>query len=409
MEKDTLVLVLNCGGSSIKYKLFNIGIETVIAEGSVQGLGGSKGLVSFRVPSMKPFTKEIPIADYQAGFQIILDHFNDLITSGLMDNSGPFLIVHKIAHGGDKVAPVELIDARVEAAIADMAVVTSVHNPPMLQGIKAMQAVKPDLPQFAVFESGFHMTIPKYASVYGLSFELAEKYGLHKYGFHGASHKYISLKVPQILGCSANNLKLISIHLGSGTSVAAIKNGHSLDISSGFTPQSGTMMSTRAGDFDPEVLFFLLAKELLTLKELRELLNHKSGLAGISGISGGDIRDIQQAAANRNERAKLAMDAFCYSIKKFIGAFAAVLQGVDAISFTGGIGENNSQIRAQICAGMEWLGVKLDQDSNNAISGTGIISEKESLIKVIVLPTDEELIVAKQAFEFWQQQSDSII
>jgi acetate kinase len=404
LQKPVLVMVLNCGGSSIKYKLFNMNDESVLADGNVQGLGSSRGLVSFKVAGAQTVTKEIPIADHTAGLRIVIDHFDDLTRSGKLDNSGSFLIVHKIAHGGDKVAPVAFIDENVEAAIEDMAVVTSVHNPPMLQGIRAMRIVKPDIPQIAVFETGFHTTLPKYASVYGLPYDLAEDYGLRKYGFHGASHRYISETVPQITGSSVADLKLISIHLGSGTSVAAIKGGRSVDISSGYTPQSGTMMSTRAGDFDPEILYFLLARKILSLKELREMMNHKAGLSGIAGIPGGDIRDIQKAAADNNQRAKLAMDAFCYSIKKFIGAFAVVLQGIDVISFTGGIGENNPRIRAEICAGMEWLGVKLDQVKNASTFGTGIVSENDSPIKLVVLPTDEERMVARQACEFWKKQ-----
>jgi acetate kinase len=398
------VLTLNCGGSSIKYKLFEMDTESVIAEGSIQELGSSRSLFTYKVSARQPVTEERTIAGHQEGLQIIINHFAALKDQGIISPSGVLIIAHKIAHGGHKVRAVEWIDEQMESIISDMGIVTSVHNPPMLQGIRAMRAVDPRLSQIAVFETGFHQSIPEYATMYGLPFEWAEKYGLRKYGFHGASHQYISAKVPQMLNLSAENLKLISVHLGSGTSVAAISGGRSLDISSGFTPQSGTLMSTRAGDFDPEILYFLLARQIVSLEELREILNHQAGLAGISGISGGDIRDIQQAAANHNERAKLAMDAFCYSIKKFIGAFAVVLQGVDVISFTGGIGENNPQIRAQICAGMEWLGVKLDQDCNNTTWGTGIISEKEALIKIVVLPTDEELIVAKQAFEFWKQR-----
>lgn len=401
---DTFVLVLNCGGSSIKYKLFNMDDESVVAEGNAQGLGSSRAKVYHKVSGMKPVAKEVPINDHQAGLQLILDHFTDFDINGMIRNSESFLIAHKIAHGGHKVAMVEFVDERVEAAIMEMAVVTSVHNPPMLQGIRAIRAINSDWPQIAFFETGFHNSIPEYAAVYGLPFELAENYGLRKYGFHGASHQSIAERVPVILGLPATDTRLISIHLGSGTSVAAIKGGKSFDISSGFTPQSGTMMSTRAGDFDPEVLYFLLAKGILSLEGLRELLNNKAGLAGISGISGGDFRDVELASQNGNGRAKLAMDAFCYGIKKFIGAFTVVLQGVDVISFTGGIGENDPQIRERICQGMEWMGLRLDKDKNDSTFGTGIISANQSTIQVMVLPTDEELVVAKHVFEFWKER-----
>jgi acetate kinase len=404
LNKLVWSMVLNCGGSSIKYKLFNMDNESMIADGNIQGLGKSRGHISFNVSGSKTVDKEMPIADHTAGLQIIIDHFDGLMKNGIIDSLSSLLIVHKIAHGGDKVAPVELITKKVEAAIADMSVVTSVHNPPMLEGIRAMQVIRPNVPQIAVFETGFHTTLPEYASVYGLPYEWAEDYGLRKYGFHGASHRYISEMVPELIGSSATDLRLISIHLGSGTSVAAIKGGRSVDISSGFTPQSGTMMSTRAGDFDPEILYFLLARKILSLEELRDILNNKAGLAGISGIPGGDIRDIQKAAATGNARAKLAMDAFGYNIKKFIGAFGVALQGIDVISFTGGIGENNPQIRAEICDGMEWLGVRLDQAKNDSASGNSIISKIDSPVKVVILPTDEERIVARQAFEFWKKR-----
>jgi acetate kinase len=404
---DTVVLVLNCGGSSIKYKLFNMANESVIAEGNAQGLGSPRAMVFHKVSSMKPVVKEVPINDHQEGLRLILDHFTDFDKNGLICNLESFLIAHKIAHGGHRVAMVEFIDEGVEAAIMEMAVVTPVHNPPMLQGIRAIRAINPGWPQIAYFETGFHHSIPEYATVYGLPIELAENYGLRKYGFHGASHQYISERVPDILGLPAADTRIISIHLGSGTSVAAIKGGKSFDISSGFTPQSGTMMSTRAGDFDPEVLYFLLAKGIFSFEELRQLLNNKAGLAGISGIPGGDIRDLELALQNGNPRAKLAVDAFCYGIKKFIGAFAAVLHGVDVISFTGGIGENNPQIRERICQGMEWMGLYLDKDKNDSTMGTGIISANQSPIQALVLPTDEELVIAKHVYEFWKTRDKS--
>ncbi|HBF39697.1 MAG TPA: acetate kinase [Firmicutes bacterium] len=399
------VLTLNCGGSSIKYKLFAIETESVIAEGSVQGLGGSRSLFTYKVQGMQPVTQERAISGHQEGLRLVIGHFNHLKEQGLINPADGFIVAHKIAHGGNRVGPVEWIDHEVEEAITEMSVVTSVHNPPMLSGIRAIRAIDPNLPQIAVFETGFHHSIPSYATVYGLPLEWSAQFGLRKYGFHGASHQYISAKVPQILNRPAASLKLISIHLGSGTSVAALSGGRSLDVSSGFTPQSGTIMSTRAGDFDPEILFFLLARKILSLEELREILNNQAGLAGISGIAGGDIRDIQKAADDGNERAQLAMAAFCYSIKKFIGAFAAVLQGVDAISFTGGIGENNPRIRSTICNGMEWLGIKLDEAKNSSALGKGIISRVDSPVQLVVLPTDEELVVAKQAFEFWKNQN----
>lgn len=404
-KSNALVLVLNCGGSSLKYKLFTMPGATVSAAGKIEDIGCPQSLVRHQAAGTEPVVRQATIRNHQESLQIIIDYLETLKQNGIIGVSTDFLIVHKIAHGGPRVNGVELIDARIEAAIAEMAAVVAVHNPPMLQGIRAMRAVAPAWPQIAVFETGFHETVPRYARVYGLPLELAERYGLWKYGFHGASHQYISQTVPRLLECDPQGLRLISIHLGSGTSVAAIKGGVSLDISSGFTPQSGTLMSTRAGDFDPEVLFYLLAKEKMTLAEIRELLNHQAGLAGISGLAGGDLRQVEGAAAAGNDRAQLALDAFCYGIRKYIGAFGAVLQGIDALAFTGGIGENNPRLREMICRDMEWLGIRLDPDKNAANPKTGLISAADSPVRIVVLPTDEELIVAQRAFEFWAESA----
>lgn len=400
------ILVLNCGGSSIKYKLFHFPDEISIAEGSVQGLSGVKGRVTHKVRGESMIVREELISNYQSGLHLLIQHLLNSKLIHTLDSGQPenFVIAHKIAHGGEKVGKVEFIDNKIEKAIADMGVVTSVHNPSMLQAIRAMRVVAPDIPQFAFFETGFHQTNPKCASVYGLPFELAKTYGLRKFGFHGASHQYISQTVPEILKCASGDLRLISIHLGSGTSVAAIKDGCSLDVSSGFTPQSGTIMSTRAGDFDPEVIIYLLAHNLLSLMEIREMLNNQAGLAGISGIAGGDIREIEAAAKNGYPRAKLALEVFCYGIKKYIGAFAVTLQGIDAISFTGGIGEHDPFIRHQICQGMEWLGIHIDTALNDSVLETGIIHQEKSSVKIVVLPTNEELIVAREVAGFSAKQ-----
>jgi acetate kinase len=396
-----LVLVLNCGGSSVKYKLFDLPGETVAAEGSVQDIGKPVGVVVHRTAWGAVARDAAPAPDHLTGLKLILDYLGALRDPGGRDYSGIGLAVHKVAHGGDRIGPVEVVDERVKAAIEEMSVIVSVHNPPMLKAINVLEELAPDLPQLVVFETGFHQTIPPYARVYGIPHELAERHGLRKYGFHGASHRYISERAPKMLGRDPSAFKLISVHLGSGTSVAALKDGRSLDVSSGFTPQSGTLMSTRAGDFDPEVLYFLLKKELVSLSELREMLNQRCGLTGISGIKGGDIREVEEAAGRGDPRAALAWDAFCYSIRKFIGAYLAVLEGADAVAFTGGIGEHDPLVRERVCQGLEGLGLRLSWERNRSAKGAEVVSEDDSPVAIVVLPTDEEVMVARQALEHW--------
>lgn len=407
----TNILVLNCGGSSIKYKLLNMQIdkEVVVAEGSVQGLGTKeRGLVEHRIDGCRQIALEKEVESHEKGIEIIIHY---LQTSSGLDKRDDLcinLVAHKVTHGGDTVGPVELIDSRVRSAIERMAVVASVHNPPILRVIKEIDRIAPQIPQIAVFETGFHGTIPDYARTYGLPYDLAEKYSLKKFGFHGASHRFISQEAPRFLGLDSSSLKLISVHLGSGTSVAAIKNGYSIDVSSGYTPQSGTIMSTRAGDFDPEILYFLLQQEVVSLDELRDILNNQSGLRGISGIPVGDMRDIEEAAIQGNPRAKLAVDTFCYSVKKYIGAFIMALEGVDVLSFTGGIGENSPSIREQICSGLEWMNLKLNKEKNLSCQNYRVISDDSSSITVVVIPANEEVIVARQALGYWNNKASSL-
>jgi acetate kinase len=391
-----LVLVLNSGGSSIKYTLYDMPEETAVAQGSVDGLGLDHCTFTHINPQGK-FQEKMPIETHLEGLRIILARLQEEL-----DRTGQPLSIaaHKLIHGGQRLGPVEFLTEKTIDEIAAMATVASVHNPPALQGIKALGELAPDVCQIGVFETGFHATIPDYAAVYGLPWALAEKYGLRKYGFHGASHRFIAQRVGEFIG--APNMKLISCHLGSGTSVAAIKNGIAIDISSGYTPQSGTMMSTRPGDFDPEVLYFLLANNICTLEETRQMMNKESGLAGISGIKGGDLRDIEEAASKGDKRALLALDAFCYSIKKYIGAFLIPLEGLDVLVFTGGIGENSPLVREAVCQGLDWLGVELDPVKNRGCRGDALISTPASQVRVAVLRTNEEIIVVRQAWEYWQ-------
>jgi acetate kinase len=381
-ERTLLVLVLNSGGSSIKYTLYDMPEETIVARGSVDGLGLAHCTFTHFNPQGR-FQEKMAIETHLEGLRVILARLQEEL-----ERTGQPLSIaaHKLIHGGPRLGPVEFLTEEAIAEVAAMATVASVHNPPALQGIEALSQLAPDVCQIGVFETGFYTTIPDYASVYGLPWGLAEEYGLRKYGFHGASHRFIAQRVSEFLGEPVS--RLISCHLGSGTSVAAIKNGIAIDISSGYTPQSGTMMSTRAGDFDPEVLYFLLAKNICGLEEIRQMLNKESGLAGISGIRGGDLRDIEKAASEGNERARLALDAFCYSIKKYIGAFTIPLEGLDVLVFTGGIGENSPLVRQTV--------------KNRECKGDALISTPASKVRVAVLKTNEEIVVVRQAWEHWR-------
>ncbi|MGI6037730.1 MAG: acetate/propionate family kinase [Limnochordia bacterium] len=391
-----LVLVLNSGGSSIKYRLFDMPAERIVAEGSVDGLGLSHARFTHNSAGEK-WQENRPIPDHLAGFELI---FAKLQAELAQRDEELKLIVHKLIHGGQHLGPVEILDERAIKEVERMAVVAAVHNVPALAGIEAVSKLAPKACQMGVFETGFFQTLPPYATVYGLPYELAQEHGLRKYGFHGASHRYISQRTPEFLGTDGP-LRIISCHLGSGTSVAAILDGQGVEISSGYTPQSGTLMSTRPGDFDPEVLFYLLHNGICDLAQLRQMMNKASGLAGISGIPGGDLRDLEAAAAKGDRRAQLAIDAFCYSVRKYIGSFLIPLGGLDVLVFTGGIGENSSQIRAKICHGLEWLGIKLDPQANATEKCDALINAADSQVRIAILGTNEEIVVVRQAWQHW--------
>lgn len=391
-----LVLVINCGGATFKYSLFNMDNESILAKGHVDRLRSPQSIFTHQVTGKEAKVREIPNLDHESAIQLALETLIEP-RAGVLDSMNKIdAIGHKIAHGGEKYTEPTYINDEVYTEIKHFAEVTPVHNIPNLKAIDIFRKLVPNIPQIAVFETHFHTTIPQYKWMYGVPYEWYEKYRIRSYGFHSCSHRYVNERAGQLLQPVISPFRVISCHLGSGTSIAATKDGKSVDISSGFTPQSGTMMSTRPGDLDSWAILYVMQKENLTPSAMNEILTKQGGILGISGISG-DMRDIEQAAAQGSKRAQLAFDAFVYRIKKFIGAYFVMLGGMDVLIFTAGIGENSPTIRATICSGLEVLGVYLDIDKNQSLRGEGIISAPYSRVKVIVFQTNEDFIVARES------------
>ncbi len=387
-----IIMAVNSGGSSIKYELFSIeeDKERSLARGSVKRLYRSDSFWEGEKEGTKT-KKEVPHLDHEKGLRLIIDV---LTQEGPLRNIQEIEAVGiKLINGGAKVTQTSFIDSGVIQALQDLSGVTSVHNPPSLLAIEMFQKILPQTPLVGVFETNFHLSIPLPYRTYGLPWELSQKYGLEKLGFHGNSHRYIA---ERIIALTSQSQKVISCHLGSGCSVCAIKEGKSLDVSSGFTPQSGTIMSTRPGDFDPQIITYLEEKGGFSYQEINRILTKESGLLGISGLSG-EMWELEELSQKGEERAKLAIEVFIYQVKKYIGAFAALLNGLDSLVFTGGIGENDSFIREKICGNLSYLGINFDREKNQEIKGKeGKISSSTSPVEVWIIPTNEELMVARE-------------
>ena len=389
------VLVLNCGSSSIKYQLLNMeGQPAVLAKGIVEKIGLTYGNFTYKPADKEPFTIEQPIPNHSVGMDLILQALVDK-EHGILGSLNEINAVgHRVAHGGEYFSESVLINEEVKIKIKALGEIAPLHNPANLKGIETMEKLLPSVPQVAVFDTSFHYTLPKAAYIYGIPYDYYEEYGVRRYGFHGTSHKFVAEKACKLLGWNIQEKKIITCHLGNGASITAINKGKSVDTSMGFTPVAGLVMGTRAGDLDLGALLYICEKEGLNLSQANSLINKKSGLLGISGVSS-DFRELRAAKESGNERAKLAMEVFYYNVKKYIGAYAAVLNGVDLIIFTGGIGENDSNTRYQICKELDYLGVQIDQTNNEAFRGKdGIISVKEGKTTVMSITTDEELVIA---------------
>ncbi len=388
------VLVINSGSSSIKYQLFDMTTEEVMAKGLVERIGIANSRLNHYPQNKEKVVIEQDIPDHEVGLKLVLDALVHPEHGVIKDLKEISAVGHRIVHGGEKFASSVLITDEVIKAVEECISLAPLHNPPNLLGIKAMQKLLPGVPQVGVFDTAFHQTMPPHAYIYGIPYEYYEKYRIRRYGFHGTSHYYVANRAAEILGKSVEELKIVTCHLGNGSSIAAVDKGKSIDTSLGFGTVAGVIMGTRCGDLDPAIVLFLMEKDNLSTAKMQEILYKKSGFLGVSGISN-DLRDVEEAAQQGNERANLALDIFAYGIKKYIGAYAAAMGGLDAVVFTAGIGENSDVVRERVCQGLEFLGIKIDPEKNKVRGKEAIISTDDSKVKVMVIPTNEELVIAR--------------
>ena len=368
--------------------------NTLLAKGIVERIGLTDGILTHKPEGKERYETVKDIPDHTVGINLILDALVDK-THGVISSLKDIAAVgHRVAHGGEFFTESVLVDDKVKHEIEKCIELAPLHNPANLKGILSMENLLPGVPQVAVFDTSFHQSMPKEAYLYALPYEFYDKYKIRRYGFHGTSHKFVAQKACDILGMDFNNSKIITCHLGNGASITAIKNGKSVETSMGFTPVDGLIMGTRCGSVDPGVLLYLADKENLNLKGINDLINKQSGVMGISGLSS-DMRDLENAAADGNERAQLALDMYYFRVKKFIGGYAAIMEGVDLIIFTGGIGENDSVLREKVSKSMTYMGVDFDADANKGVRGKDkVLTKPESKVKVMVVTTNEELVIA---------------
>lgn len=387
------ILVINAGSSSLKYQLIDMDNKNVLAKGLCEriGIDGSNLQHTCIAKGLDKVIVKKPMKDHGDAIQMVIDALVDsehgVISS--MDEIGA--VGHRVVHGAEEFTDSTLVTEAVMKALDKCTPLAPLHNPPNIIGIEACQKIMPNTPMVAVFDTAFHQTMPSKAFMYALPYEYYEKDGIRKYGFHGTSHKYVSQEAVKVLGKNANELKIVTCHLGNGSSISAVDCGKCVDTSMGFTPLDGVPMGTRTGSMDPAVMTYLMNKGM-TAKEIDNLVNKDSGVAGISGVSS-DFRDLTAAADNGNKRAELALDMFTYQVKKYIGAYAAAMGGIDAVVFTAGVGENDARTRKDIVSGLEFMGIKID-DAKNETRGTVDISAKDATVKTLVIPTDEEMMIA---------------
>ncbi len=401
-----IILVLNCGSSSLKYQLLDMKSEEVydlLAKGIVERIGMETGCLKHQADGKEKFEKEMPIEDHTVGIKAVLDALLDKEVGVLESLEDIEAVGHRVVHGAEEFVCSQLITDKVVEQLEKCSVFAPLHNPANILGIKAVSAVLPSVPQVGVFDTAFHQTMPQYAYMYALPYEYYEKYGIRRYGFHGTSHKYVSAKGAKFAGLDINYSKIITCHLGNGSSIAAVVNGKSIDTTMGFTPLEGLIMGTRSGSIDPEVVTYIQEKEGLTPAEMSQVLNKKSGFLGLSCISS-DARDLDDAANNGEAKAKLTLKKLTYEITKYIGAYAAAMNGVDLIVFTGGIGENNSRLRRRVCENLTYMGVKFDYDANVVRGVDTMITLPDSKVKVALITTNEELMIARDTMEIVQNE-----
>ena len=399
-----IILVLNCGSSSIKYQLFKMGEkEEVIAKGVVERIGFTDAVISHKPAGKAKYKEQLPIMDHTAGINLVMSTLVHKEHGVLKKIEEITAVGHRVVQGGEKYKESVLITKEVIQDIEACVDLAPLHNPANLKGIISVDSLLPGIPQIAVFDTSFHQSMPSHAFMYAIPREYYEKYGIRKYGYHGTSHKYVYKQASKILGRDTREMKVVSCHLGNGASVTAIEHGRSMDTSMGFTPVDGLIMGTRTGDIDPGVLLFLADKEHLSLKGISNMINKRSGMMGISEISS-DMRDLELAYYEGNERANLALTMYAYRVKKFIGAYAAIMNGLDLVIFTGGIGENDFNIRRMIAQNMDYLGLDFDEPGNHGVKGEDkIITKPDSKVTAMVLKTNEELVIATDTYKILEK------
>ena len=392
------ILVINCGSSSLKYQLIDMDTEELMAKGLVERIGIEGSRIKHETIGKEKKTIETPMQDHKRALELVMESLTNEEYGAIKSLDEIDAVGHRVVHGGEDFAKSVVIDEKVLKGIEDNVEIAPLHNPPNIMGIKACQRLLPNVKQVAVFDTAFHQTMPAESYIYALPYEYYEKYKIRRFGFHGTSHKYITNRAAEMLGKDVNEVNLITCHLGNGSSICAVKNGKSIDTSMGFTPLEGLAMGTRCGDLDPAILPFIMEKENLSTDEINTLINKKSGVLGISGVSS-DFRDIEAARDEGNKRAKLALDIFEKRVRGYIGSYMTELDHVDAIVFTAGVGENSIEMRESIVNGLKSLGIKIDPERNNVRGEDKLISADDSSIKIFVIPTNEELMIARDTKE----------
>ncbi|MCK4240019.1 MAG: acetate kinase, partial [Candidatus Atribacteria bacterium] len=383
----------------IKYQLFDMADESVLAKGLVERIGIPDSIINHYPSDKEPVITHQDIPNHRVGIKLMIDVLLHTEYGVIKDVSEISAVGHRVVHAGEKFSGSVLLTDEVMDALRECIELAPLHNPPNILGIEVCKELMPGIPQVGVFDTAFHQTIPEYAYLYGVPYKYYKKYRVRRYGFHGTSHKYVAQRAAEILKKSLEELKIITCHLGNGSSITAVKNGVSIDTSLGFGTVAGIVMGTRCGDLDPAIIPFLMDKEKLTVEEINKIIYKESGFLGLSEGISSDKRDLRKRANQGDERAIRTISVFTYGIKKYIGAYAAVMGGVDAIVFTAGIGENSIETRVEACAGLEFLGVKIDSEKNKVCGKEAIISNNNSEVKVMVIPTNEELMIARDTAE----------
>ena len=404
-----IILVINCGSSSIKYQLLdmkNDDVYDVLAKGLVEKIGLETGCLQHTATGKDKYVIDLPIPDHKVGMKLVLDALTDAEHGVLKSLDDIEAVGHRIVHGGEFFSTSALVNEDVMKKIEICCDFAPLHNPAHLLGIRAVQAVLPSVPQVVTFDTAFHQSIPPYAYMYGLPYEDYSKYRVRKYGAHGTSHQFVAEKGAKFAGLDVNNSRIITCHLGNGSSITAVLNGKSIDTSMGFTPLDGVVMGTRCGSIDPNIIPYLMKKDNLTPDQMTEIMNKKSGFLGISGVSS-DARDLDARANAGDMRCKLALKMLTYGVIKYIGQFAAVMNGVDLIVFTGGIGEHNSRLRRRVCENFSYLGLKFDYEANTAFGEDAMLSLPDSKVKVALITTDEEIVIASDTMHIVMSEEEN--